>query len=289
MGYATAIEWTHHSFNPWRGCTKVSAGCANCYAETLSARNPKVLGVWGDKGTRVVASESMWREPLKWNAQAERAGQRRRVFCASLADVFERRDELIAPRARLLKLIRATPWLDWLLLTKRPENVLECVKESDAGYWSDWRFGYRVPENVWLGFSAENQTTFDERFDHARQIPCVVRFASLEPLLGPIDISAAYWIGECYDPGTDKGYPVKDRGLEWVIVGGESGPLSRACRVSWVRSLVAQCRAAAIPCFVKQLGAVAIGPESYRIRLAHPKGGDPSEWPSDLRVREFPR
>ena len=150
------IEWTDHTFNTHRGCTKVSAGCANCYAETLSGRNPAVLGIWGPNGTRVVAAESAWREPLKWNREAVEAGERHRVFCASLADVFEdwkgpmlnsHGDELFSDRiggwsdrvgdkdghrlkltmqdvrTRLYKLIDATPNLDWLLLTKRPENI----------------------------------------------------------------------------------------------------------------------------------------------------------------------
>jgi len=130
MGQDSKIEWTHHTFNPWRGCTKVSPGCTNCYAETLSHRNPKVLGVWGDKGTRVVASDSMWREPIKWDREAREAGERRRVFCASLADVFEDREELDEPRFRLLRLIASTTNLDWLLLTKRPDRIEPILKRT---------------------------------------------------------------------------------------------------------------------------------------------------------------
>src|SRR5262245_49606753 len=115
------IQWTDHTFNVWRGCEKVSPGCAHCYAETMSRRNPAVLGEWGKHGTRVIASEAMWREPLKWDRQARAAGVRKRVFCASLADVFEDRPELVAPRERLFRLIEDTPNLDWQLLTKRPE------------------------------------------------------------------------------------------------------------------------------------------------------------------------
>src|SRR4051794_38669367 len=101
MATETKIQWTHHTFNPWRGCQKVSPGCAHCYAEQLSLRNPKVLGEWGPDGKRVIASESYWRLPLKWNRDAHKAGERRRVFCASLADVFEDRPELVKPRERL--------------------------------------------------------------------------------------------------------------------------------------------------------------------------------------------
>lgn len=143
MAENSKIEWTTHTFNPWRGCTKVSEGCRNCYAETMSGRNPKVLGVWGPSGTRVVASEAMWREPLKWNADAAKRGVHARVFCASLADVFEGPEtmpadawpKVRAARVRLFHLMNATPHLDWLLLTKRPENVRRfCVEDRS---WSE--------------------------------------------------------------------------------------------------------------------------------------------------------
>jgi hypothetical protein len=127
MAETTKIQWTDHTFNPWRGCTKVSPGCAHCYAETQSKRNPKVLGVWGDAGTRPVASESYWRQPVAWDRIAKAEGRRRRVFCASLADVFEDRPELAAPRVRLLALAALTPHLDWLFLTKRPGTMAQWV------------------------------------------------------------------------------------------------------------------------------------------------------------------
>src|SRR5262245_38941981 len=157
MGKETNIQWCDHTFNPWRGCTKVSPGCQHCYAETLAARNPKVLGVWGPHGTRVIASESMWREPLKWNKKAEIAGVRRRVFCASLADVFEDRPELVEPRYRLWRLIVNTPYLDWLLLTKRPENAGRML--ADGGSLP----GILGFPSIWLGVSVEDQQRADER------------------------------------------------------------------------------------------------------------------------------
>lgn len=182
-------------FNPWRGCTKVSRGCANCYAEAGSKRNPAVLGVWGDAGTRVIASESYWRLPLKWDRQAAKAGERRRVFCASLADVFEDRPELVSPRQRLFRLIGDTPYLDWLLLTKRPENVLRMTHDEwcppvpghvsqNAGDGHSWKW----PSNVWLGVSVEDQQRADERIPILLQTPAAVRFLSCEPLLGPLDL-----------------------------------------------------------------------------------------------------
>ena len=190
MAENSAIEWTRHTFNPWRGCTKVSAGCANCYAETMSGRNPKTLGVWGPNGTRVVASEAMWREPVKWDRAAKAAGERHRVFCASLADVFEdwqgpmmdsqgervttqvpgfavRLMTMQDVRIRLWKLILATPHLDWLLLTKRPQNIATMLRDVwfqiDSARDSDPRNArpFEAPSNVWLGTSVENQATAD--------------------------------------------------------------------------------------------------------------------------------
>src|SRR5258708_7584279 len=117
MGKNSHIEWTHHTFNPWWGCTKVSPACDNCYAEAWAKRVGN--DVWGSKAPRRFFSDSHWKEPLKWQAQAAEEEERARVFCASMADVFEARPELDAPRARLWKLIESTPNLDWLLLTKR--------------------------------------------------------------------------------------------------------------------------------------------------------------------------
>ena len=309
MAENSKIEWTHHTFNPWRGCEKVSPGCSHCYAETLSLRNPKTLGVWGRGGTRVIAAESYWRLPLKWDRDAAAAGERRRVFCASLADVFEGRPELARPRARLWNLIEVTPHLDWLLLTKRPENFHAMLP---------WLNGRRdVQPNVWLGVSVEDQRRADERIPLLLRTPARVRFLSCEPLLGPVDLAATGWwrcrgcggvgtpenevgMGRC--GGCGRELEARDEvGVDWVIVGGESGPGARPMRAEWARSLVRQCRDAGVACFVKQLGAgpVADPPaESGRhlrgdlgvrvLRLRDRKGGDPAEWPEDLRVRQFP-
>ncbi|HMV87213.1 MAG TPA: phage Gp37/Gp68 family protein [Blastocatellia bacterium] len=231
MGQDSKIEWTHHTFNPWRGCTKVSDGCKNCYAETMSKRNPAVLGIWGDNGTRVVAAESYWRQPLKWNREAETAGERRRVFCASLADVLEDRPELIAPRRRLFGVINETFNLDWLLLTKRPENAQHLF--DDVWRHFGWDDDLSVM-NVWLGTTVENRKA-KERIDTLRQIPAAVRFLSCEPLLedlGEVDLT----------------------GIHWVICGGESGTNARAMRPDWARDLRDQCAAAHVPFFFKQWG-----------------------------------
>lgn len=340
MGEDTKIQWCHHTFNPWRGCTKVSAGCAHCYAETLSKRNPGVLGVWGDNGTRVVAAESYWRQPLKWDREAKAAGERRRVFCASLADVFEdigernvydsagnvlweqegrvvsagrttvglvrgeRPATLNDVRGQLWDLIDETPNLDWLLLTKRPEN-LERMLPWTSEHAGEYRERYWP--NIWLGTSVENQPAADNRIPHLLRVPAKVRFLSVEPMLGPVDL-----IGRCY-----LGHKVKGVGfdamfgtppdrivpspIDLVIFGGESGPDARPCDLAWIRDGVRQCKAAGVSAFVKQLGANPVdttppppGSSSTndfdrRIRLRDSHGGDWSEWPADLRVREMPR
>lgn len=280
MGKATKIQWCDHTFNPWRGCTKVSAGCANCYAERLSHRNPAVLGVWGDDGTRVVATDRAWADVDRWHRAAVRACVRRRVFCASMADVFEDRADLDAPRGRLFDLIDRTPMLDWLLLTKRPENIMRLMPRPRA--------------NVWLGTSVEDQAAAEARIPHLLRCPATVRFLSCEPLLGPIEIFRAGCPVQ-----TPRGEVLPPGAIGWVIVGGESGQDARPCDLEWIRSIRDQCKAAGVPCFVKQIGArpvwnhivpgcsVREAMEPWLIR--DPQGGDPSEWPEDLRVREFPK
>jgi protein gp37 len=245
----SAIEWTHHTFNHVRGCTKVSDGCKNCYAETLSGRNPKTLGEWGPKGKRVIASESYWKEPLRWNKEAEQAGERRRVFCATLADVFEGPETMPADsledveraRHRLFRLIVDTPHLDWLLLTKRPENFRTLAPMN----WQD-----ECPSNVWIGTSVENQQAADERIPHLLNVPAKVRFLSCEPLLGPVEFSNVTNRSDCVSV---LGKPAME-GIHWVICGGESGPKARPMHMQWARSLRDQCQAAGVAFHFKQWG-----------------------------------
>lgn len=317
MAENSKIEWTHHTFNPWRGCTKVSDGCTNCYAEKMSGRNPNVLGVWGKYGTRVVASESMWKQPLKWDFAAMYAKPRHRVFCASLADVFEAEDTLpshsIEPilnaRLRLLELIFKTPNLDWLLLTKRPENIRKALLGAVAGNWADpgdvtdrvhaWMAGERIPHNVWIGTSVEDQKTADERIPHLLKIPAKVRFISMEPLLGPVDLrnvepSSGQWLDAVTGLRGGDHSLADCNSIDWAIVGGESGGKARPFDISWARSILDQCKAASVPVFLKQLGAKVLGRECEHGRDGKPcsfedrKGGDWNEWPDDLRVRELP-
>lgn len=258
MGTNSKIEWTSHTFNPWRGCTKVSAGCTHCYAEVMSKRNPAVLGVWGRHGARAVAAESYWRLPLAWNKAAARAGERRRVFCASLADVFEGEDTMPAEswplvqqaRARLFELIGSTIHLDWLLLTKRPENILRML----PGNW-----GGNTLLNMWIGTSVENQAAADERIPHLLRVPARVRFLSMEPLLGAVDLSR--WLANVPDLPPNLPSDVVwglsapiNLGLHWIIVGGESGPNARPMHPDWARALRDQAQAAGASFFFKQWG-----------------------------------
>lgn len=218
MGENSAIEWTHHTFNPWVGCTKVSAACDHCYAETW-AKRAGTPELW--QGDRRKTSAANWAKPIKWNRAAEAAGERHRVFCASLADVFDNQ----VPdgwRIQLIGLIAMTPHLDWLLLTKRPQNIAGMV---DA-----------MPANVWLGTTAENQTEFDRRWPHVAAVQATVHFISYEPALGPLSLLDAY------------------RGPDWVIAGGESGPGHRKPDPAWFRDLRDECATAGVPFLFKQWG-----------------------------------
>jgi protein gp37 len=223
MGFNSSIEWTTHTFNPWWGCTKVSDGCRHCYAEALSNRYGH--SVWGAGKPRRLMSDAHWQAPLVWDADAKRTGRRARVFCASMADVFE---EQAPPGqlARLWDLIKLTPNLDWQLLTKRPHRIAESVP-------SDWAKGY---SNVWLGTSVEDHRVIN-RVRELSAVPAVVRFLSVEPLLGPI-----------------RRLPL--RGIDWIIVGGESGPNARPIEAEWVFDIRRQCRTAGVAFFFKQWGGV---------------------------------
>jgi protein gp37 len=263
------IEWTTHTFNPWWGCARVSPGCRFCYADSTAQRYGHQ--VWRRKGPRRMLSDANWKKPLRWNREAETAGVRARVFCASMADVFEDHPDVVEPRARLWPLIEQTPWLDWQLLTKRPENVVEMAP---------WANGW--PANVWLGTSVENQEWANRRLPVLREIPAKIRFLSCEPLIGPVDLTAIR-VGDARMWGIDW--------VDWVIVGGESGAKARHMDVGWALSLVEQCRDRDVPVHVKQLGSVwARGMfwAGERVSTTDPKGGDWTRWPSALRVREYP-
>lgn len=244
MGENSKIEWCHHTFNPWLGCTKVSPACANCYAEAWAKRTGIVK--WGASAERRKTTESYWRQPLKWNAEAMRSGERRRVFCASLADVFEDRPELEPWRRELYSIIYRTPYLDWLLLTKRPENIVRlssrCVNKTSLGW--------KLPANIWLGTTVESDEQ-RRRIEHLLNCGeiCSTLFLSCEPLLGPLNLNA-YLNTKFMDSGC---YSNPHR-IDWVIVGGESGGSARPSNPQWFRSLRDQCVAAGVAFHFKQWG-----------------------------------
>jgi protein gp37 len=212
----TKIGWTDHTFNPWWGCEKVSPACKRCYAETFSRR----LGesVWGENAPRKFFGDGHWTEPLKWDRAAAREGRRSRVFCASMADVLEDRADLDPWRAKLWRVIEATPHLDWLLLTKRPERFSIVPSE--------------IMRRVWAGTTVESQD-YVGRISH---LPpgARVRFVSAEPLLGPIDLREVL------------------ARVDWLIVGGESGPGFREMSLGAARTLVEQARREGVAAYVKQ-------------------------------------
>lgn len=261
MGIDTKIEWAHHTFNAWIGCTKVSPGCDHCYAARQDAHRRWTPDGWG--GPRRRTSAEYWKQPLKWDRAAARKGERHRVFCSSLADVFDNQVDA-AWRADLWPLIAATPHLDWLLLTKRPQNIKKMLP-------ADWGSGY---QNVWLGTTVENQAEADRRIPHLLAVPARVRFLSCEPLLGPVNLRNAFIVGP---EGGWEWWGAERHMLHWVIVGGESGPGARPMHPDWARSLRDQCATAGVPFFVKQLSSG--GPKAIKEIDAFPEG---------LRVREFP-
>jgi protein gp37 len=332
----TAIEWTatRHpdgtttpgfSANPLKyrdrrtgavvwGCVKRSAGCANCYSEALAKR-------YG-RGGPFTRAEMEHLEPFMDEAELRKmltaktvggvAVSGSRCFVGDMTDVFGEwvPFELLH---RLFSVFVTRSDVTWQVLTKRPERMAQFFN------------GLGCPPNVWLGTSVENQAAADERIPHLLRTPAAVRFLSCEPLIGEVNLEAFThtvspgYFGDAFRaihrPGTAEQiaalppYP----GVSWVIVGGESGSDSRHLRVEWVREIVAQCKTATVPVFVKQLGAnvttrlpdgedwpnhaCGTGPVqfsgdgfgNYHVRgLKDKKGGDPAEWPSDLRVREFP-
>lgn len=276
MSEHTSIGWTDHTFNPWWGCIRVSPGCEHCYAETFAVKRLG-LPIWGPAKTteRRFFGDKHWNEPLRWNRKAEQSGGRARVFCASMADVFEDHPALPPHRARLWELIEQTPSLDWQLLTKRPENVMQMVPAS-------WRA--RFPANVWLGTSVEDQRRADERIPHLLRVPARIRFLSCEPLLGPVNLGL---VGTLPSDITGTAYAFVADYLHWIIIGGESGRNARPFDLQWAYDIVRECYETDVACFVKQMGSHSMH-HGDRVQYTG-KGEDPDEWLPDLRTRQFPR
>lgn len=304
----SAIQWTDHTFNPWEGCTKVAPECKNCYGEVLV---DKRFGraKWGRGQPRRRTSKSTWKQPLRWNGSliCSECGQpgtrgifiegdncpvcglgsvmrRPRVFCLSLGDWLDE-EVLIAWLADLLDVVYTTWCLDWLLLTKRPQNfrdrVAQCINSTPylKRVWIEKWLEGEPPPNVWIGVSAGADQ------GAALDIPARVHFLSYEPMLHGLDVN----------------YPEPFKTVQrfdWIIFGGESGKNARPLDVDWIRQGLAFCRANHIAPFVKQLGAKPywVNPDARSefdvgggmIELRDSHGGDMSEWPEDLRIRKFP-
>lgn len=238
----TAIEWTWrrislpdgqflvipgYTFNPWIGCAKVAQECKYCYAEAFAVRWDWPL--WGPVSTtpRRVTSPANWKKPPRWNKEAAEQGHRRSVFCASLADVFEYHPDTAEARRLLFQLIEQTPWLNWLLLTKRPENMVRMAPASWADQW---------PDNVWAGTSAGTQASAERNIPYLLDVPAVVHFVSDEPQLELVNFRP--WLPR----------------LQWLICGGESGDKRRPFDLAWARDVRDQCLEANVPFFFKQVG-----------------------------------
>lgn len=284
MAETTGISWAHSTFNGWVGCTKVSAGCANCYAERDMDKR-RHFAKWGPGQERRRTGVSYWRQPLAWDRKAQESGAPWRVFSASLSDWLDH-EAPVQWLCELLTVIAATPHLTWMLLTKRiaswEERLQAAVRVNPytehVGWCHDvtsttgdmlasaWLDG-EAPANVWLGTSVEDQEAADKRIPAILDIPARTRFLSCEPLIGPVDLGD--WLLE--EDG-----PHDDPAIGWVIAGGESGPATRPMDLAWARGLRDQTREAGGAFFVKQLGG-------------HPDPmHDIDTFPEDLRIREFP-
>jgi protein gp37 len=242
MAETTNIAWADATFNPWIGCQKVSAGCDNCYAETLMDKRYHRVE-WGPHGARKRTSEANWKQPPRWAKAAKASGRRSKVFCSSLADVFDNKAPQGA-RNDLFRLIEATPELDWLLLTKRPENIGKMI--DDGGWFR------QIPQNVWLGTTCEDQAAYDRRWPILQQFNVRVRFISYEPAIGPLTLM---------------NHNVKP---DWLICGGESGHNHRSMPEHWAADIRDECDDCFVPFFMKQMAGKTPIPDWLMVRQFPP-------------------
>lgn len=317
MSTGTGIEWTQATWNPVSGCTRASAGCDHCYSVTMTNRlagmgQAKYAGltVVNPKGDRhfngvVRTHDDALEVPLRWKKP-------RRIFVNSMSDLFHK-DVPFEFIDKVFAVMALCPQHTFQVLTKRPERMAEYLNYDDRDVMiqdaiDNW-LGRDIPldswpiSNIWLGTSTEDQAAADLRIPHMLRCPAAVRFISAEPLLGPIELGqlpSTKWppIDALHGTiGSDCQIDRHER-LHWVIVGGESGKGARPCNVAWVRSIVEQCKAAGVACFVKQLGArpylgnaageAMVDPTWPVVVKRDSKGSDMAQWPEDLRVREFP-
>lgn len=275
------IEWTERTWNPVTGCSRVSRGCENCYAERMAWRlshNPVIGDRYAGTARKTHGGKIQWtgKVNLVYSAITQPYAWRKPslVFVNSMSDFFhpDIPQEFLN---ELWNIIRDTPQHTYQILTKRPKNILDRLP-------ANWEEGY---PNVWIGTSVEDQRTADERIARLIEVPAAVRFLSMEPLLSPVDLLGnAMWLE--HEDSMGRGYQrpmIQD--LQWVIVGGESGPGARACDPDWIADIVDQCRFFQVPVFVKQLGSNSLPSLALKDR----KGGEMSEWPDYLRVRQTPK
>lgn len=268
MAKNSEIGWTHHTANPWWGCTKVSPACDHCYASVISARlSEKLFGErvrWGPGGRQGHQMDALERDAPSWDRAARRAGQRHRVFCGSMCDWAEGRKDQRPSLERLFPLIERTTSLDWLLLTKRPNIGARLLTDA---------FGATLPPNIWVGSTIENEEWAERRLPHLLAIDAVIRFVSVEPMLGPLDLRRhlGHGLGK----------------INWVICGGESGAGARGSTdvLGWYRSLRDQCVEASVPFFFKQWGRFQQqGPQVLKLR-----GKNPDNALDDRRWEQIPQ
>jgi protein gp37 len=294
VGETTGITWTNSTLNPIIGCQRVSPGCQLCYAEVQDARGRWDGGRthWGPTAPRYRTSRSTWNQALRWNRAAEKLKKRHLVFCASLSDVFEDHPLWTDVRPELFALIRATPALTWLVLTKRPENIARLwpatmpeVYRADGGPSTAMRCpppGAKAWPNVWLGTTAEDQQRANERLPELLAVEAALHWVSAEPLLERVDLTP--WLN------LDAGMPPTWPCVRWVIAGGESDvgatAEARPFDLQWARDLGAQCSAAGAAFFMKQKGSTVLDRGEPISCLG--KGDEPALWPPELQRQEFP-
>jgi len=260
MGVNSKIEWCNHTFNPWWGCTEVSPACDNCYARTFANRLGFAEGgtkfpIWGKDAGRRFFGDKHWNEPVKWNAAAATAGKPAYVFCASMADVMEGHADLHAHRQRLFAVIELTPWLTWILLTKRPQNFRKMLPKT----WLE------SPRPNVIGATTVESQDYMWRAVELSKTPFALRAVSAEPMVGPLDFTWVGWTGEHRNPvDLLRGgivhpihglIPQSNCGkIGWIFGGGESGVGARPLELKWARCLRDQCVSAGTPFLWKQWG-----------------------------------